>query len=236
MLKHYFSKIDEPYEDIEFNKDSECLFIVYHTGAGGDMLTSIIDKHFINTGCVYKGITENGKIQICSSDHEATDVNLCNTGVVFDDKWFYDINENFYDLTSYSRLDYVIIACHLYREHQIDLILNTFPNAKVIKLVSANRIEESFNEFQLQYKLNNTISTIDLTNNNAYDLPYDHHRVLNIQWKDLWQEDTFENVYSNIIDFLNLEGKLIRWNFVEWYLSKQHPYFLKMLNQYKEIK
>jgi hypothetical protein len=51
-------------DGIDFSADDPCIFVVYPAGCAGDLLISIIDKHFARTGCEYYGINNKGRVII----------------------------------------------------------------------------------------------------------------------------------------------------------------------------
>ena len=121
-------------DGLNFNKDDPCLWVVYPGGAGGDLLISILDRHYLRTGCEYYGINDQGRVMIYTSDYEMIDMALNeNRRMEFDDQWFYDFSDQLGNRNlTYSMLDQIIFGCHLHRTKDIMNILNTFSKAKVI--------------------------------------------------------------------------------------------------------
>ena len=75
-------------DDINFTQDDPCIFITYPSGAAGDLLISIVDKHYLRTGCEYYGIADNGRVHMFTSDYEMMDLF---SAYEFTDQWFYDL-------------------------------------------------------------------------------------------------------------------------------------------------
>jgi hypothetical protein len=59
-------------------------------------------------------------------------------------------------------------------------------------------------------------------------------RVLTIPFGALFNEDSYYKWYDQIIKFLNLNGRLICFDYVKYYLSKQRPSIQKMLINYSK--
>jgi hypothetical protein len=125
-------------DGVDFTKNDPCIFVVYPAGAAGDLLISIIDKHYLRTGCEYYGINENGRVMIYSTDYEMIDIDieLQQPGTFeFNQQWFYNLSDKLAERNlNYSLLDQVIFGCHLHRTKDIMNILNTFSKAKVINI------------------------------------------------------------------------------------------------------
>ena len=78
-------------DGVNFTRNDPCIFVVYPAGAAGDLLISIIDKHYLRTGCEYYGISDTGRVHMFTTDYESMDLNQ---HYIFDDQWFYQLADN----------------------------------------------------------------------------------------------------------------------------------------------
>jgi hypothetical protein len=216
-------------DGVDFTRDDPCIFVVYPAGATGDLLISIIDKHYLRTGCEYYGIDDNGRVHMFTTDYESLDLNK---KYKFDQQWFYDLASSLGDRNlNYSLLDQVIFGCHMFRVSQIQYILDTFPHCKIIQIMpvddAGQKLMMSLAKLKIEGHKNSTIvklNTETITND----------RVLTIPFGALFNEDSYYKWYDQIIKFLNLNGRLICFDYVKYYLSKQHPSIQKMLINYSK--
>jgi hypothetical protein len=51
-------------DNVNFSAADPCIWVVYPGGASGDLLISIIDKHYLRTGCEYYGIDDSGRVKL----------------------------------------------------------------------------------------------------------------------------------------------------------------------------
>ena len=221
-------------DGIDFTKTDPCLFVVYPPGAAGDLLVSIIDKHYLRTGCQYYGISDNGRVMIYTTDYEIIDFEISATGQVkFDQQWFYDFSDKLSERNlNYSLLDQVIFGCHLYKIPQIKQILDTFEQAKIINIYPKDEIGAG---------LINSLKSIKLGgNNNQNQKIFDfavlqHLRGLNIPFGCLFDKTSYSMYYDKILDFLSLGNRqLISFDYIDFYLSKQNPTVATQLIEYSK--
>jgi hypothetical protein len=220
-------------DGVDFTKDDPCIFVVYPGGAAGDLLVSIIDKHYLRTGCEYYGINNTGRVMIYTTDYEMIDIELKkNKTVDFNQQWFYNLSDKLSERNlNYSLLDQVIFGCHLYTAENIKYILNTFTKAKIINIypkdVTGSTIVANMRDFKLQ---GSTVflEEIQFEEGNTVN----HERVLNIPFGCLFNKDLYHIYYNKILDFLNLTGQLISFEYINFYLSKQHPDIKNRLIEY----
>ena len=59
-------------------------------------------------------------------------------------------------------------------------------------------------------------------------------RVLNIPFGMLFNDISYYKCYNTILSFLELEGILICFDYVKFYLSKQHPEIKNLLVEYSK--
>jgi len=220
-----------------FTGADPCIWVVYPAGAVGDLLIAILDKHYLRTGCEYYGINDRGRVMIYTSDYEMIDVALSNKQEIeFNDRWFYDFSEQLgkRNLT-YSMLDQIIFGCHLYRPGDIHKILQSFPQAKIINIYAKDNFAQCVINTLATYKLKNVtprITPFELYQDNSYSPKLvQHDQVLNIPFGFLFDRQSYDTSYTIIRDFLGIPAPLISFDFVEFYLSKQHPVVLSLLKQ-----
>jgi len=223
-------------DGVDFTCDDECIFVTYPNGAAGDLLISIIDKHYLRTGCEYYGIADNGRVHMFTTDYEMMDLYRA---YEFTDKWFYDLAENLGNRNlNYSLLDQVIIGVHMHTPEENQYILNTFNKCKIINIYPYDSFGDQIIRKLAHAKLKNKIIDLDYTNNIDYtnnnSLNSDP-RIINIPFGCLFNEELFEKTYKNIINFLDLPGKLIRYDFIKYYLSKQQNGMDKELIDYSTL-
>jgi len=219
------------WRDQKFTANDPCLFVVYPPGASGDLLISIIDKHYLRTGCEYYGINEQGPVHLYTTDYKLT-VLTKNSNDLFTEQWFFDFNDSLARRRlSYALLDQVIIGCHLYRRADQQQILDSFPQAKIINIVPESSQQRSMIKYQTMLK-NQNVDQGRLIADGIFDPQIlDHTRVLNVAYGSLWTAQRFEDTYTDIVSFLNLSGKLIRYDYIDYYVSMQSPVFRQAVSE-----
>lgn len=221
-----------------FTKQDHCIWVVYPSGAAGDLLVSIIDKHYLRTGCEYYGINNRGKVMLYASDYGSINT-VINNGleITFDDQWLYDFSDQLGQRNLvYSMLDQIIFSCHLWQSHNIKKIIANFPKAKIINIYPKDSVGLHLLENLAASKLLDrelTTATFDLFR------PYDHvpelvhhTQVLNLPFGCLFDRQSYDRHYKITRDFLGLTSSLISFDFIEFYLSKQHSTVQSLLTQY----
>jgi len=217
-------------DGIDFTKDDPCIFVVYPAGAAGDLLISIIDKHYLRTGCEYYGISDTGRVHMFTTDYEELD----QSKYKFDQQFFHTLAENLGNRhLNYSLLDQVIFGCHRWKDDHINQILETFPKAKIIRIVpkdqTATNIISSFAEKKVTGITNEKPQLTPVT-----DTTINSPRVLEIPFGALFTREHYLKSYDKIIKFLNLNGRLICFDYVQYYLTKQDPEIAKTLEEYSQ--
>ena len=213
---------------VDFTRNDPCIFVVYPPGAAGDLLISIIDKHYLRTGCEYYGIADNGRVHMFTSDYESMDLYKNYT---FNDQWFYDLAENLGNRNlNYSLLDQVIFGCHMYQDLQIQRILDTFPQCKIIRIIPVDQPGQKLIQLLASLKVDRTSSPVNFVPATLIN----DSRVLSIPFGLLFNEKLYYKWYDHIINFLNLNGRLICFDYVKYYLSKQHNSVRSMLIEYSK--
>ena len=207
----------------KFNENSDCVWVVYPPGAAGDLVASIINFHYAHTGSKFLGITETGKVTFLPSDGEKSNPHKQN--ITFDSKFFEEINEHMkVNHVFIFNLDKFIIANHFVREHEVQKVLDKFPNSKIIRITPKTEFEMSVIEWFKIAKNQNEFTEVPVIGESK-SLKWDNlvdDRLLEIPFSDLINSHRFERVYDSIVSHLDLNIKLIRFDFVEYWLSRQH--------------
>ena len=113
------------------------------------------------------------------------------------------------------------------------MILENFPQAKIINTYIVDKNGNEIIKFLSLFKNKNIITDINLTKNYDFDNKLIvHDRVLNIPFGCLFNEESYNHFYDQIISFLSLKGRLIAFDYIKYYLSKQHPDIQSLLEQY----
>jgi hypothetical protein len=216
-------------DGVDFTQNDPCIFVVYPPGAAGDLLISIIDKHYIRTGCEYYGIDDNGRVHMFTTDYESLDLNK---KYIFNQQWFYDLASSLGSRNlNYSLLDQVIFGCHMHRLQQIQYILDTFPQCKIIRIVPVNEDGNNLISSLAKIKINSDKKSMPEKLNLEI---VNHDRVLTVPFGALFTEESYYKWYDQIIKFLNLNGRLICFDYVKYYLSKQHHSIRSLLVSYSK--
>lgn len=225
-----------------FTRDDPCLWVVYPPGAAGDLLISIIDKHYLCTGCQYYGINDYGRVMLYTTDYEMIDVHLQNNPgitIQFDDQWFYDFSEKLSERNlTYSMLDQVIFGCHMWQPRAIQHILDNFTQAKIINIYPKDAMGQHIVSVMRDFKLAGKKvdrSVVESSQGTVFcSSVFNHDRVLNVPFGFLFNKDLYDRYYSKVRQFLGLKGALICHDFVEFYLSKQHEIITETLRTYSQ--
>lgn len=219
-------------DGIDFTHNDPCIFVVYPSGAAGDLLISIIDKHYLRTGCEYYGIGDNGRVHMFTTDYESMDLHR---HYEFNNQWFYNLATNLGNRNlNYSLLDQVIFGCHMYQGSQVQYILDTFPHAKIIRIVPTDQLGVKLLEWLRNYKFKNITTPIDPVVKEFNIDTVTHDRVLNLPFGSLFNDESYYKQYDSIIKFLNLNGRLICFDYIKYYLSKQSDLIRSALVDYSK--
>jgi len=242
MIKKYNPKVEpQNWQDgVDFSYTDPCIFVVYPAGASGDLLASIVNSHYLNTGSDYFGITENGQVMFRPSDykllngrHQTPSIGLEN---IFTEQLLFDIAESLSKRNlNYSLIDQMIFSNHMHKASEIELILNKLPNSKIIRIFSKDSMQDQMIEYQRNLKNKNIVNHIEfgpLITHNAHNIT--STRLLNIPYISLFSKHSFNQIYKMIVKFLDLNSRLIRFDFIEYYLKQQTEEFSIALQKYKD--
>ena len=241
MIKKYNPKVEpQNWQDgVEFSYTDPCIFIVYPAGASGDLLASIVNSHYLSTGSDYFGITENGQVMFRPSDYKLTNLrNQTRIGLedIFTEQLLFDIAESLGKRNlNYSMIDQMIFSNHMHKAADIELILDKLPNSKIIRIFSEDSIQDQMIEYQQNLKnanIDNRIEFGTLITHNALNIT--STRLLNIPYISLFSKHSFHQIYKMIVKFLDLDSRLIRFDFIKYYLKQQTEEFSTALQKYKD--
>ena len=226
-------------DGLTFSRSDPCVWTVYPAGAAGDLLISIIDRHYLRTGCEYYGIDDRGRTMIYTTDYEMIDLaRKKNQTIDFNDQWFYDFSDQLGKRNlAYSMLDQVIFGCHMWQAHDIQKILDTFSQARIINIYALDRQGQRIIRNIADYKLQaRTPRDLDEVGQEPLFQPstVEHERVLNVPFGLLFSRSSYDKCYASIRKFLNLAGPLICFEYVEFWLSKQHDVIRNQLENYSQ--
>lgn len=148
----------------------------------------------------------------------------------FDQEFFYTLAESLGNRNlNYSLLDQVIFGCHMYEDQHINQILDTFPKAKIIRIIpnddTAWHIILELQAKKIKDPENKNLPVVSSSND---------PRVLEIPFGGLFTKINYLKHYDRIINFLNLNGRLICFDYVQYYLTRQGPEIAKTLEDYSK--
>lgn len=224
-------------DGVIFTADDPCIWVVYPAGAAGDLLITMLDRHYLRTGCEYRGIDSRGRVMVYTSDYEMIDLALLQHGSVqFDQQWFWDFSDQLgrRNLT-YSMLDQVIFGCHLYTATDIAGIIKSFPAAKIINIYCKDSQASAIVKNMAAYKLRSRepVPLTGAADPEILDL-VQHPQVLNVPFGFLFARSSYARYYRAIRAFLGLDGALIDFDYMKFYLSRQHPELRAQLEHYSQ--
>ena len=236
------STLENFVDGVDFTADDPCIWIVYPGGAAGDMLASIVNFHYVNTGSRFYGINKSGQVIFRSSDSKISN-NLSTIGQFeITDDFFYEIATRLGEKNlNYSLLDQFIFANHAYREDAVNKVLNNFKNCSIIRILPRTWLESETIGWMSSYKnLNSQIKLPDLDGPDlgGYSDTVTDSRLLNVYFGELLSPSGFEKAYTRIVQHLGLPGKLVRYDFVQYWLDQQskliQPALKKIIQEYND--
>ncbi len=222
----YSSKFENFIDCVDFTSQDPCVWVVYPPGAAGDLLASIVNFHYGRTACYYFGVTNTGQIVFRPSDSKLTNLKYLTGNTL-------NLNQNFInDVNSaigkknvnYSLLDQVIFSNHACKDQQVSSILSFFPKAKIIRILPKDTLEQQIINWLSVQKNKAIINKFKTpaTNNAIVQTEISNPRLLDISLGSIVNQQNFEKTYDSIINHLDLEYKLIRFDFVQHWLDCQH--------------
>ena len=231
----YNSKFEQFVDGIEFTADDLCIWVVYAPGSGGDLLASLINFHYINTGSQYFGLGPQGQVIFRPADGKRVNQKYLKTNnVLFEKQFIYDVNTELGNKNlNYGMLDQIIFSNHAYKDIHIKQIKTFFPKSKILRLVPGNILEQQIAHWLGNFKNKGILDEFIATSDNfQYNIEKCNNEfLLDINLTDIVNKTKFEITYNKIIEFLNLPHKLIRFDFIEHWISNQHPTIKPILQQ-----
>lgn len=221
-------------DGVDFTANDPCIWNVYPAGASGDLLSCIINCHYGNTASNYYGIDHHGQVIFRPSDYKITNVRHQTKQALFDQQHFFDIATSLSERhVNYSIMDQFLFSCHLCQKVDIEQILSVFPKGKIICTYIADSHGREICKFMSELKNAGILTALSVGKNQrlSYDLVR-HPRVLNIPYGVLFESQSYYKWYDKIIKFLNLPARLICFDYVAYYISKQHPLIKHTLIEY----
>ncbi len=229
-------------ESKNFSNNDECIWIVYPPGAGGDLLATIINYHYLETGSSFFGINDRGQVIFSPTDGKTAGLEVerlkkenTQQPIIFNKQLIHDINTEIGKNTlSYNMLDMVLFANHTWRDCVVENILSFFKKAKIIRILPKNKNEAEIIKWLSMFK--NLSKNLSFDDDIIKQVPFEKfktnlqdERLFEIKFHELLNKKKFENVYTRLIKYLNLPCKLISFDFIEFWLSNQHPTIRKNL-------
>jgi hypothetical protein len=233
----YNADIEKFCDHVDFGPTDPCIWVVYPAGAAGDLLASIINFHYVNTGSDFYGITGHGQTIFRPTDRKLVNQMKKNNCLEFGNNFFYDIARILGERNlNYSLLDQVLFSNHCWEDHNVKQILNSFTQSKIIRILPETQGESDIINWMSAYKNSNI--TLDLPAFDKTVLAKSQiidSRLLDIKFSNLFQEQLFEKVYYDVVDFLNLPGPLIRYDFVDFWINRQCDSVREILKKLNEL-
>ena len=119
----------------------------------------------------------------------------------------------------------------MYQDAQVEYILKTFPKAKIIRIMPQDQAGHDIIKAMAHKKLNPDGT---LGKSIMYQTKINNERVFEIPFGSLFNETNYYKQYDRIIDFLNLNGRLICYDYVQYYLTRQGTEIEKTLKDYSK--
>lgn len=218
-------------DGVDFSANDCCTWVVYPPGCAGDLLASILNFHYVQTGAKFKGITEKGQIIFRPSDMKYTNQLQYLQQVndkIFNDQFFFKIADCLSTQhLNWSKMDHFIFSNHWVSDRYVNLVLKSFSNAKIIKLLPQTIGEASVTRWLGNYKNEPNYNRPFLIPMNA-DQPLPDvcnvcdDRILTIYFGDFINKKKFNSVYQQIQKHQGFCGSLITYDFIQFWLGKQH--------------
>lgn len=214
-------------DGVGFDASQPCVWVVYPPGCAGDLLASIVNFHYVETGAKFRGITDRGQVIFRPSDQKYSNQLSNRKQLNFNSAFFFKIADILSSVNlNWSRMDQFIFSNHCFSEPSIQYVLNTFENCKIIRLLPKTQHEQKIVYWLAQYK--NRDIELDLPMLDSVDSPLTwpevtDPRVLTVYFSDFVSPNKFESMYQAIISHLSIGSALVRYDFVQDWINQQHP-------------
>lgn len=221
MIK-YDPALEQFKDFVNFTNTDPCIWVAYPPGAAGDLIASFINFHYVNTSASFRGMKDTGEVVFMPTDFKHVNKLLGRNEFTIDKEFFAKIVEVLSSKnTNYSLLDQVIFSAHVWEKNNLEKILTAFPNCKIIRILTKSAFERNVTQWLYHYKNNHEKLDLGAITVQDYDTVISDPRILDIYFSDLLNETRFEDTYSKIIQHLNLSGKLIRYDFIQYWINLQ---------------
>lgn len=225
---HHNPNLDIFVDGADFEPDDRCVWIVYPSGGAGDLLASIVNFHYAETGARFKGIDTKGQVIFEASDNKHTNKLLQVDQLRFDDQFFYEIADILSSKsTNWSKIDCLLFSNHLYEDRHVQMILDTFKNCKIIRVLPRTHGEQAITKWLGIFK-NSPADVIE-----PFVIPGDHYkeitytnniadsRLLTVFFKDFISSTKFSSTYQIIQRHLGFPGPMITYDFIKFWIDQQ---------------
>lgn len=214
-------------DGVNFDAGKPCVWVVYPPGCAGDLLASIINFHYIETGAKFRGINGQGQVIFRSSDQKYSNQLFKRRQLTFDDAFFFKIDDILSSINlNWSKMDQFIFSNHCYSEIDIRHVLSTFKNCKIIRLLPKTQHEQKLVEWLAQFKNKQIVlnfPTLDSVDSLLNWPEIQDHRVLTVYFSDLISSSKFDSMYTSVLSHLDIGSSLVRYDFVQDWITRQHP-------------
>lgn len=224
---------------MKVDANTPCIWIVYPPGCSGDLVASIVNRHYTDTGSSYHGIKANGQVHFISSDDKLINIRHKKSLPLLTDEMYDDVS-NSLNNRNLNITDPLLFSNHLCSVLWIRRILNSMQNSKIIRILPADVIEERLAFVMGKYKNFDSMYTFDSFVRSCDIMQMTHDRLLTVPFGSLFSKPSFDASYQRIMKFLSLQTAIVQYDYIEDYISRQHPDFIEKLQQiglkYAEIR
>jgi hypothetical protein len=224
---HYNPNIEIFVDGVDFGPDDRCTWIVYPPGGAGDLLASIINFHYVETGAKFKGINHRGKVIFESSDQKHINKLLQINQLRFDNQFFYDIADILSSKsTNWSKMDCLLFSNHLYRDHHVQMILDAFENCKIIRFLPKTHGDQALIEWLGEFKnsVPDGVPKFVMPGDCDKEITYKNivdSRLLTVFFNDFINSTKFKSTYQTIQSHLGFPGPMVTYDFIKFWIDQQ---------------
>jgi hypothetical protein len=211
-------------DGVEFDSSRPCIWVVYPAGGAGDLLASIINFHFVETGAKFRGISKTGQVIFRPSDQKYSNQLHLQGQLEFNDQFFFKIADLLSSINlNWSKMDQFIFSNHCYRDADLEKILNKFENCKIIQLLPKTLNEQEIVNWLEFFKNRNVAMKVPVFTSDSPTIYKQHsdQRVLTISFSDLIRATMFESTYQSILAHLSLPCAAVSYEFVQFWIDQQ---------------
>lgn len=239
---HYDPRLRNCTDIQGFTQDSLCTWIVYPPGAAGDLWGAIIGKHYPRTGNYFLGIDGSGKVISDTIDHKWVNFKLMvRDQIDFKTEFVNQINQGYRDNNfPFSMSGQCILVNHSWQDAIVEKIITELSQARVIRILPGDDYDIKLINWLAAWKNQKTLCDFESMQLDLYfqhqikNSKFQHPRLLDLRFRDLWSHVNFEKTYSSIIEHLNLPYKMVRYDLVKFWFDCQHeqikPHLVKLFD------